>query len=484
MAGPDSRGTEGGGNNAWAPLVLSLDGGGVRGLSSLYILREIMKAIKDLDERETDGIEQQDQALPKPCNYFDFIIGTSTGGLIAIMLGRLRMGVNECIQQYWIMTNRIFQPQRIRYIQLYSRRRVQDAAKEVVRQHCQCHRGQHDGCTGEEDLRQYDYMEDGQLRTGTCRVAVVTFRKGGRNTFGSQPADVPILFRSYDHHRRITRTDTAWSADVEYEVNPKHLDNAELKIHEACSCTSAAPTYFKSVHIRGKEYIDGGVTANNPAVIAWNEATQMANPPGNPWEQNVNPKVLISIGTGKAKAHTRFGTASLVKWALKNITDTDTAHNHAHALVNQARSRYFRFDVPERSPDSNHTDLSHIGMDESDDYPHEADPGPEAGFARPRREITRDVINRFKVEDEPLRRQATENGKKGGYKPNKYDYQTFDKIRDRTAAYCNSRNGPGLEVQNQIKESAKLLWSQSRERKRCNPKRWAQFRRHPDPNYS
>ncbi|RYO22982.1 hypothetical protein AA0113_g12747 [Alternaria arborescens] len=60
--------------------LLALDGGGVRGLSALMILEQLMEAV-DPD------------APPKPCDYFDIISGTSTGGLIAVMLGRLRMSL-------------------------------------------------------------------------------------------------------------------------------------------------------------------------------------------------------------------------------------------------------------------------------------------------------------------------------------------------------------------------------------------------------
>ena len=64
------------------PRILALDGGGVRGLSSLLILEKLMREIQRLNG---------DSEPPLPCKYFDMICGTSTGGLIAIMLGRLRM---------------------------------------------------------------------------------------------------------------------------------------------------------------------------------------------------------------------------------------------------------------------------------------------------------------------------------------------------------------------------------------------------------
>jgi patatin-like phospholipase/acyl hydrolase len=47
--------------------LLAIDGGGVRGLSSLMILQQLLSTI------------DQDSP-PKPCDYFDLIGGTSTGG--------------------------------------------------------------------------------------------------------------------------------------------------------------------------------------------------------------------------------------------------------------------------------------------------------------------------------------------------------------------------------------------------------------------
>lgn len=78
------------------PLIVS-DGGGVRGLSSLLVLQSFMKRIDPVSP-------------PKPYDYFDMNGGTSTGGLIAIMLGRLQMDIESCIAKvnYLIIINARF----------------------------------------------------------------------------------------------------------------------------------------------------------------------------------------------------------------------------------------------------------------------------------------------------------------------------------------------------------------------------------------
>ena len=53
--------------------LLALDGGGVRGLSTLQILKQLMDTIDS-------------ESPPKPCDYFDMIGGTSTGGLVVTAL--------------------------------------------------------------------------------------------------------------------------------------------------------------------------------------------------------------------------------------------------------------------------------------------------------------------------------------------------------------------------------------------------------------
>ena len=76
-------------------LLIPVDGGGIRGLSSLYILRDLMQKIRTEEERcdketkpngqdvSADISSNQSHSVAtelRPCHYFDFMIGTSTGG--------------------------------------------------------------------------------------------------------------------------------------------------------------------------------------------------------------------------------------------------------------------------------------------------------------------------------------------------------------------------------------------------------------------
>ncbi|KAJ8110835.1 hypothetical protein OPT61_g6416 [Boeremia exigua] len=95
-----------------APLrLLSLDGGGVRGLSSLMVLRDLMQSIAR-EEKRLGRRSQGDHEPLRPCDYFDLIGGTSTGGIIAILLSRLRLNCEQCIDIYLKLAEQIFKHDR------------------------------------------------------------------------------------------------------------------------------------------------------------------------------------------------------------------------------------------------------------------------------------------------------------------------------------------------------------------------------------
>ncbi|KAH8924582.1 FabD/lysophospholipase-like protein, partial [Atractiella rhizophila] len=74
--------------------ILSIDNGGVCAFSCLYMLEAIMEQVADLLPGKPDP------GTLRPCQFFDLICGTSTGGWIALMLGRLGMTVRECMDAF------------------------------------------------------------------------------------------------------------------------------------------------------------------------------------------------------------------------------------------------------------------------------------------------------------------------------------------------------------------------------------------------
>jgi hypothetical protein len=154
---------------AFATLALiqasKIDGGGIRGLSELLIIDHMMKRIKQ---------EQRLAEVPKPCEYFDMIGGTSTGGwvssilgfsisiltevrlrLIALLLGRLRISTGDAIKCYADLSKRVFSAKQVGRDGKFSANKLRDVIREVV---------------GKETGNQDELMKD--LRPNACKVWV------------------------------------------------------------------------------------------------------------------------------------------------------------------------------------------------------------------------------------------------------------------------------------------------------------------------
>ena len=71
-----------------------------------------MKYINATIHDESEGSASTEAVEPQ--DVFDFAAGTSTGGLIAIMLGKLGMNLKECIQAYHDLSRNIFGKRHLR----------------------------------------------------------------------------------------------------------------------------------------------------------------------------------------------------------------------------------------------------------------------------------------------------------------------------------------------------------------------------------
>jgi hypothetical protein len=98
-----------------------------------------------------------------PCHYFDFMYGTSTGGLIATILGRLRMSVTEALELYRKVGDDLFGKRRssVPLRTKYHHEPLEQAVRDIVSSRCH----QHENCDGNDlhplEMNKREYNEKG-----------------------------------------------------------------------------------------------------------------------------------------------------------------------------------------------------------------------------------------------------------------------------------------------------------------------------------
>lgn len=267
--------------------VLALDGGGLRGLYAASV-------IKSLEKQLGHSI----------CRHFDIVTGTSTGGLIALALGREISG--EEIQKFYVENGPTIFPSaglagRIRSVRSlftskYSNRELKRTLKSLL------------------------VDPDGNQPTlgdSKSRLVIPTFRAG---------ESIPRLLK------------TPHAAKYKYDW--------ALPMWAVGMATSAAPTFLPSFEYDGKTYVDGGLWANNPSLVGLVEAYGLG--------AHLSNIRILNIGTTYSRSETvfqhwlgrliRIRRAGYLGWAgqlLPTVMEANsyaTSNMYVHRLLKKGNS--------------------------------------------------------------------------------------------------------------------------------------------------
>ena len=232
--------------------ILSLDGGGIRGVLSATILNEV----------ETTLREKKGQKLHE---YFDLIAGTSTGSILAAGIA-CQMNAQQMIDIYLKEGKNIFL-ESVRQQRKW-RKVSQALASNLLYPHER----------GEQGLAKILQKKLIHPELGSPKISEI-----------SRPN---ILIPAYDVYSR----NTTWFANNPPD-DPGWYDN--IALWKICTASASAPSFFPPYELpynaeQDLPHIDGGVSANNPALVAIAHALLTEKKKG----LNLSDIAVLSIGTG------------------------------------------------------------------------------------------------------------------------------------------------------------------------------------------
>lgn len=228
--------------------ILSIDGGGIRGIYPAKFLTELEFQLKKTGK----DITQLNQ-------YFDLICGTSTGGIIALGIA-LGMSSKDILKVYQDHARNIFGRKRWFLPAIFKPSYRSDYLKKLLKE------------------KYSRFSNNGVTRLGHAKTRVCI------PVYNGYYGRVSVLKTS--HHKDLLR-------DYQYPA------------HDVALSTSSAPLFFKPHSFQYKKVgddelntvtnnIDGGIFANNPSLIGLLEAIETIQVP-------IEDIKLLSLGTGIKK---------------------------------------------------------------------------------------------------------------------------------------------------------------------------------------
>ena len=236
--------------------ILSIDGGGIRGILSGVILAYLEEQLQ----------VKTNNPSARLADYFDLLAGTSTGGILTCMYitpdenGRPRFSAQDAVDLYLKNGQEIFSipwtRRLINWVGLFEARYPVRNIEKVL----------------------LHYLKDTLLSQALKPCLITSYEIFQRKT---------IFFNKLDTSKSETR---------------------DFRLRDIARSTSAAPTYFRPAQIHSTYgnplyLVDGGMFANNPSMCAYAEArtikfSSLPECAGKADYPTATEMVLVSIGTG------------------------------------------------------------------------------------------------------------------------------------------------------------------------------------------
>ncbi|CVK85067.1 uncharacterized protein FMAN_16033 [Fusarium mangiferae] len=266
------------------PMTRGLVGTGSRAISGLFILKHIMHKIRELEFCHEDGIAyssssssytRHEYGMPRiledsarvdkflPCHYFDYMAGTSTASLNSIMLGRLRMSVDQAIDNFIDFSNDVLgQPlsfNTILPVRQFSSTKALEAFQKILMK---------SNLFANEDVSELRHAAKNE-----------TFREnGGRRT--------RTMTVSYN---MSTGREHIWTS---YDAPHRKISGGySATIREVALATSATPLYFRPIKIDVNTHWDGRLAKNHTSYLALVEIARV---------HRKYPAVSVDLSSGPA----------------------------------------------------------------------------------------------------------------------------------------------------------------------------------------